>query len=136
MKSKTRTSAKFTPLELVIVLVFIALVATFFLIQKSDLDAFSRDNTRKTAINAFYYALTEDYYPSHNYYPETITKDILPTVSPDLWTDPSGLELGTPGCSYIYIPAGCTDGRCTEFILKATLEKEPAYVKPSTNNDL
>ena len=58
----------FTVLELVIVAAFSSLLLALFFIQKSNLDAMERDEDRKTAINAMYYALEESFYNTHNYY--------------------------------------------------------------------
>ena len=58
----------FTILEVVIVATFAGLLFLLFFIQKSNLDAFERDDNRKTAINAMYYALEESFYPEHHYY--------------------------------------------------------------------
>ena len=59
----------FTVLELMVVGAFAALLVVFFFIQKANVDAMSRDDQRKTAINAMYYALEEYYYPEFGYYP-------------------------------------------------------------------
>ena len=123
----------FTILELIIVVVFASLLLVLFFIQKSNLDAFERDEKRKTAINAMYYALEESFYKDHGYYPETIGEKNITVIDPALWTDPSGINLGNIGSSYSYEPANCTDGHCKEYILKADLEKEDAYVKYNRN---
>ncbi len=123
----------FTILEIVIVGVVATLLLVLFFIQKSNIDAMDRDEKRKTAINAMYYALEEDYYKEHGYYPETISEDNLKVVDPALWTDPFGINLGEPDSSYSYEPANCKDGKCKEYILKATLEKEDAYTKYNRN---
>ncbi len=113
--------------------VFATLLLALFFIQKSNLDAFERDEDRKTAINAMYYALEESFYKEHGYYPETISEENIKVIDPALWTDPFGFNLGDASSSYSYQPANCEQGQCKEYILKATLEKEDAYVKYNRN---
>lgn len=123
----------FTIIELVIVATVVGLLFVFFFNQKTNLDAYSRDEDRKTAINAMYYALEESYYKIHGYYPETISEDNIKVIDPALWTDPDGHNLGDPKCSYSYQPADCDSGKCKKYILKADLEREVTYVKNSRN---
>lgn len=129
MKSKKG----FTILELVIVAVFASLLFILFFVQKSNLDALKRDEDRKTAINAMYYALEESFYKDNGYYPETISEANIKVIDPALWTDPQGFNLGDPLSSYVYEPANCANGHCKEYTLKATLEKESAYIKTNRN---
>ena len=119
----------FTILELVIVIVFVSFALLVFFIQKINVDAMTRDKTRKTAINAMYYALEEGFFVENGYYPETISENNLKVIDPQLFTDPSGIVLGEPGCSYIYEAANCVDGECKEYTLRATLEKEDDFIK-------
>lgn len=131
-----RTSKQgFTVLELIIVASFVGLLFLLFFVQKTNLDAFDRDETRKTAINAMYYALEESFYKEHQYYPETISEENIKVIDPALWTDPDGHNLGDPESSYSYQPANCNNGKCKEYILKAKLEKETDYVKTNRKND-
>lgn len=123
----------FTLLEIIIVAVFASLLLLLFFVQKSNLDAMSRDESRKTAINAMYYALEESFYKDHGYYPTTISETNLKVIDPALWTDPSGYNLGDPQSSYSYIPANCENDHCKEYILKAELEKEADYIKVNRN---
>lgn len=123
----------FTIIELIIVATVVGLLFLFFFNQKTNLDAYSRDEDRKTAINAMYYALEESYYKTHGYYPETISEDNLKVIDPALWTDPNGYNLGDPKSSYSYQPADCENGKCKKYILKADLEREVTYVKNSRN---
>ena len=123
----------FTILELIIVASFATLALILFFVQKGNLDAFSRDEDRKTAINAMYYALEEGYYKDHGYYPESISEENITVIDPALWTDPLGFNLGDPSSSYSYEPANCNQGHCKEYTLKANLEKEDAYVKYNRN---
>ena len=89
----------------------------------------NRDDMRKTAINAMYYALEESFYKRNGYYPETISEENITVIDPALWTDPLGFNLGNPLSSYSYEPANCSQGKCKEYILKADLEKEDTYIK-------
>ena len=123
----------FTILEIIIVGAFASLLVIIFFIQKSNVDAFNRDEARKTAINAIYYALEESFYKDHKYYPEQISEDNIKVIDPALWTDPSGYNLGDPKSSYSYEPANCKDGKCKEYTLKTTLEKEDTYTKYNRN---
>ena len=123
----------FTIIELIIVAVFASLLLVLFFIQKGNLDAFNRDEKRKIAINAIYYALEEDFYKEHGYYPETINEQNITVIDPALWTDPNGFNLGDPLSTYSYEPANCDEGKCKEYTLKATLEKEDTYIKYNRN---
>lgn len=123
----------FTILEISIVAVFAALLFILFFVQKSNLDAMKRDEERKTAINAMYYALEESFYKEHKYYPEYISEENITVIDPALWTDPSGLNLGDPASSYSYTAANCNNGHCKEYTLQAVLEKEDAFIKYNRN---
>lgn len=121
----------FTLIEVMIVGAFAALLVVLFFIQKANVDAMNRDDQRKTAINAMYYALEEYYAPNHDgYYPAELSEDNLPVIDPQLFTDPFGTNLGTDGSSYSYEPANCdAENNCKEYILRAQLEKEDVYIK-------
>ena len=123
----------FTVLEIIIVATFAGLLFLLFFLQKSNIDAFERDEDRKTAINAIYYALEESFYKDNKYYPEFISEDNIKVIDPALWTDPDGHNLGDPASSYSYEAANCKDGKCQEYILKSRLEKEDTYVKYNRN---
>ena len=130
MKSKNG----FTIIELLVVALFGSLLLILFFVQKSNIDAMNRDDMRKTAINAMYYALEESFYKQNGYYPETISEENITVIDPALWTDPlgfnlGGFNLGDPLSSYSYEPANCSQGKCKEYILKADLEKEDTYIK-------
>ena len=123
----------FTILEISIVAVFATLLFIIFFVQKSNVDAMQRDDDRKTAINAMYYALEEGFYKTYGYYPETISEENIKVIDPALWTDPFGVNLGVEGSSYTYEAANCENGKCKEYILKAELEKEDTYIKKNRN---
>ena len=129
-----KSTRGFTILELVIILASASLLITFLLIQKSNLDAFARDEARKTAINAMYYALEKSFYQDYGYYPSDISPENLPVVNPVLWADPSGYSLGDPLSSYSYESADCDyNGHCQKYTLRAKLEKESTYIKTNNN---
>ena len=123
----------FTILEISIVAVLAGLLLILFLVQKSNIDAMERDEDRKIAINAMYYALEESFYPEHGYYPESISEQNIKVIDPALWTDPSGNNLGNSQSSYHYEAANCNNGKCKEYVLKADLEKEDTYIKYNRN---
>lgn len=129
-----KTKSGFTVLELMIVILFASTALVLFYVQKMNVDAMDRDDKRKTAINAMYYSLEEGFYDKNGYYPETISEENLKTLDPALFTDPRGVVLGENGSSYSYQPANCTDGKCKEYTLKATLEKEEDFVKKNRSN--
>ena len=129
MKSKQG----FTIIEIIVVAVFASLLLILFFVQKQNIDAMKRDEDRKTAINAMYYALEEGYYKEHGYYPDHIDENNITVIDPALWTDPNGINLGDAASSYSYEPANCKDGKCKEYTLKARLEKEDTYVKYNRN---
>lgn len=124
----------FTIVELIIVAVFASLLFILFFVQKSNLDAMARDEDRKTAINAMYYALEESFYKDHGYYPSEISEENITVIDPALWTDPNGFNLGDSFSSYSYEPADCdSKNHCKKYTLKATLEKEDTYIKTNRN---
>lgn len=123
----------FTILEIIIVAVFATLLLILFFVQKANVDAMHRDEQRKEAINAMYYAIEEAYYPAHGYYPDSISEANIKVIDPALWTDPFGYNLGEEGTSYFYEPANCVEGKCKEYILRAELEKEDMYIKRNRN---
>ena len=126
-----KTKKGFTLIELMIVGAFAALLLIIFFVQKANVDAMDRDDDRKVAINAMYYALEEYYAPTHDgFYPSEISEDVLPVIDPELFTDPFGTNLGIDGSSYSYEPANCDEsGQCREYILRAQLEKDDTYIK-------
>ena len=119
----------FTILELVVVIFFASLLLILFFLQKLNLDAMHRDEQRKEAINALYYALEEGFHAKNGYYPENISEENLKVMDPSLFTDPSGINLGQEDSDYTYEAANCTNGKCKEYTLKARLEKEDTYIK-------
>ena len=114
----------FTLPEIALTLIFVALVSTIFVIQKLGYDDFLSDTNTKTFTNSIYYALVEDYYPTHGHYPASISADILPTVDQSLW--------GT--ATIYYEPANCTNDKCAEFTLRAPLIKESDFIRSNPTN--
>ena len=129
MKNMKSSKSGFTILELIIVITIATFAVVLFFVQKVNVDAMNRDKDRKTAINAMYYALEEGFFEKNGYYPETISQNNLTMIDPQLFTDPSGVVLGEPRCTYIYEAADCEDGECKEYTLRALLEKEEDYIK-------
>lgn len=123
----------FTVPEILLVCTFATIAVILFFIQKANVDAMDRDDKRKAAINAMYYALEEGFYEQNKFYPETISEDVLTMMDPELFTDPTGNNLGTEGTTYSYTPANCENGKCKEYTLRAKLEKEDAYIKKNRN---
>lgn len=123
----------FTILEIIVVAAFATLLLILFFVQKVGIDAMDRDDDRKAAINAIYYALEEGFYAQNGYYPDTISEENIKMIDPALWTDPLGFNLGDENSSYIYDPTDCTEGKCKSYTLKAVLEKEDIYIKRSRN---
>jgi type II secretory pathway pseudopilin PulG len=137
----------FTVIELLVAFVVLVTLAIFFAVQRHDLDIAARDQTRKTAINAMYYNLTEVFYVQNKYYPETISRNNLTAMDPALFTDPDELTLNgnectytdiddnkaTDGnCNYRYTPSDCNEkGECQKFKLAADMEAEAIYSKSS-----
>ena len=113
-----QVKAGFTLVEILVVIAFLGLLFIFALLQYFTLSAMDRDEQRKTAINAMYYALEESFYKQNGYYPETISEENITVIDPALWTDPLGFNLGNPLSSYSYEPANCSQGKCKEYILK------------------
>jgi len=123
----------FTVPEILVVCAFATLLLILFFVQKSNVDAMNRDEKRKTAINAMYYALEESFYEKNKYYPEEISESVLTVIDPELFTDPNGLYINTDFSSYSYEAANCKDGKCKSYTLRAELEKEDTYIKRNRN---
>lgn len=124
----------FTVIELLVVIVILAVVVTLVFWQKNNLDIATRDNQRKTSINAMYYSLENAYYPTHGYYPNHINSGVLKSMDPDLFTDPSGVKLGDTGSNYRYTPKNCNNDECQSYTLQSDMEREATYVKTSRHH--
>lgn len=124
--------AGFTVIEVLVVLLFLMGGALLFFTQKASIEATTRDNERKVAINAMYYSLEEVYYKQKNSYPESISSKVLRSVDPKLFTDPDGFTIGDGLTNYHYSASDCDlKGNCKKYTLYADMEKEAAYTKTS-----
>lgn len=129
----TKSTRGFTVIELLLVIIILGVASVLFFVQKDNLEVAAQDQQKRTAINAMHYSLEEVFYKTNNYYPMTIDKKILPSVDPDLFTDPAGYTLGEPDSSYRYEPVSCTDNKCDSYTLRTTLDNEADYIKESKN---
>lgn len=124
----------FTVLEIILCIVFVGIFVVLFFLQKVNTEAMARDEQRKTAINAMYFALEEGYYVENGYYPETIEEaKTLRWIEPNLFTDPIGIPLWEEDSNYTYEASDCEDGKCKSYTLSAQMEKEDNYIKTSRN---
>lgn len=127
-----RHNSGFTVIELIVIIAFLGLVSVLFFNQKSDVEKSTRDEQRKTAINAMYYSLEESYYTTHKHYPQKLSADKLPTMDGELLKDPEGNLIGTAESDYRYDSINCNDaGECASYKLSANLENEADYTKDS-----
>jgi type II secretory pathway pseudopilin PulG len=124
-----RAQSGFTVIEVIVVVLFLGVVTALLLMQRNNLDAAQRDNTRKTAINAMYFNLEEVFYEKNNFYPVEITSKKLPAMDPALLTDPNGVKIGEADSNYRYEGLGCNNDKCQGYRLTADLEKEAVYEK-------
>ena len=122
----------FTVIEIILCIAFVAIFVVLFFLQKVNTEAMARDEQRKSAINAMYYALEEGYYVENEGYPENIeSAETLRWIEPDLFTDPTGLALWQEDSNYTYESSDCEDGKCKSYTLRAKMEKEADYIKTS-----
>ena len=129
-----KSSRGFTIVELLIVVVILAGASVLFFLQKSQVESAARDTTRKTAINAMYYGLEEVYYKENQAYPRTITSETLPSVDPELFTDPNGIRINESDSNYRYEGTNCSGDTCKSYTLRTTLENEADFIKESRND--
>lgn len=121
----------FTVLELMTLIAILIVIGAVFWTQKTAVETSSRDDSRKTAINALYYGLEEVYYPTNQHYPKTLSSSTLSSVDPKTFKDPNGVELGKADSTLIYEGKNCTGDACASYTLRALLENEADYVKDS-----
>lgn len=137
-----KRSSGFTVIELILVVLLLGAASVLFFVQKNTIEVTARDNQRKTAINAMYYALEEVYYKQHQSYPRVLDATTLPSIDPALFTDPYGVKLGQTTVSvngtdiavqsnYRYEPTNCDGDSCKSYTLRASLENEGDFVKTS-----
>lgn len=127
------THKGFTVIEISLIIVIAIVASVIFFLQKNSIETASRDDKRKTAINAMYYALEKSYYPANNSYPAVINAGVLNTIDPDLFNDPAGLTIGATDSDYRYEPTNCNGDVCAKYTIRAILENEADYVKSSNN---
>ncbi|MFZ3009501.1 MAG: type II secretion system protein [Candidatus Microsaccharimonas sp.] len=127
------TRRGFTIIELMLIIVLLGVASALFFVQKNNLEVAFRDEQRKIAINAMYYGVEEVFYKANGYYPRTINETTLPSVDPNLFTDPQGVKLGESESEYRYEPTNCDGDKCKSYSLRTTLENEADYVKNSRN---
>lgn len=128
-----KRSSGFTVIEIIVVIVFLGAATWLLLMQKGNLQASQRDQTRKTAINAMYYNLEEVFYEKNGYYPATIDSKTLRAMDPDLFTDPDGVKLGDTDSNYRYESTNCENEKCKSYKLSSTMEREATYEKTNRN---
>lgn len=129
-----KSSRGFTVIELLVVVVVLVASSVLFFIQKNNIEVAARDETRKTSINAMYYALEEVYYKEHKSYPRTISSTVLPSIDPELFKDTAGVKIGESASEFRYEPLNCDGDDCKSYSLRSTLENEDDYVKKSRNS--
>lgn len=129
----TKNQRGFTVLELIIVIVFLLVMGTIFIVQRRDLEVAQRDSDRKTAINAMYYNLEDVFFAANKFYPQALTADQLRGLDPSLLQDPEGVAVGEENSDYRYEPKDCAEGKCRSYELRADLENEADFVKSSRN---
>lgn len=97
-QSKSHESG-FTVIELIFISIILIVAGFIAFFQVNSLKTAADDAQRKTAINAIYYSLDEVFYKKNGYYPQAITPSTLPSVDPQLFTDPDGFTLGSEALS-------------------------------------
>lgn len=149
MISLKQKSKGFTIVELLIVIVVIAILATLVIVTFTGIQQKARDSKRQTDIDALDSHL-EAFYANNGYYP---TIDDLTTsgwtntnmkgFDPTALTDPNGNAItgNAPAAgtyAYSYVTTGCTTSQpssstneCTGFVLTAELESGGTFVKQS-----
>ena len=124
----------FTVIELLALILLLGIIGIVFWTQKTNIETATRDDDRKTSINAIHYALEEVYYPANKHYPKTLSSSTLPSVDPELFKDPNDNAIGTALSDYRYEGKDCTEDACGSYSLRSKLESEADYVKDSRNN--
>lgn len=125
----------FTVIELLVFFVILIVGGILFWTYKNDVESLSRDDKRRTAINAMHYSLEDAFYAKNKYYPQSINETNLTTMDKSHFTDPNGNVLGTSESNYRYEPTGCEKEKCTGYTLRADLEREGDYIKENRERD-
>ena len=125
-----RKEKGFTVIEIAVAVAILVVIGVFFLMQRNDLETTVRDQQRKVAINSMYYGLVEVFHKENNFFPTSISADNLTSVTPELFIDTRGIEIGEVGSEYFYEGISCnSEGKCKGFKLTASLEKEAEYTR-------
>lgn len=130
-----KSSRGFTVIELLIVVALFAVASVVFFMQKNNVEVAARDEARKTSINAIYYSLEEVYFKENKSYPRTVNAEVLPSVDPELFKDPSGVKIGESTSDFRYEPLNCNQDACEGYTLRTTLESEDDFIKTNRNTD-
>ena len=128
-----KSSNGFTVIELLVVVVVLMASSVLFFVQKAQVESASRDEIRKTSINSMYYTLEEVYFKNNSSYPRTVDSKALPSVDPQLFSDPNGIKIGEINSEFRYEPLNCDVDACKSYVLRTTLENEDDYIKESAN---
>lgn len=129
-----KSSRGFTVIELLVVVVVLMASSVLFFIQKNNIEVAARDETRKTSINAMYYALEEVYYKEHQSYPRTINSTILPSIDPELFKDAAGVKIGESTSEFRYEALNCDEDACKSYTIRTILGNEDDYIKTNRNS--
>lgn len=122
----------FTVIEAIVAAVGLIIIGVFFLIQRGDLLSSTRDQERKSDINAIYLNLKGIYFVDAGYYPPSVDNEILRGIDESAFVDPNGTFINSMGGDYFYEGMNCdNDGKCKEFSLSTQMEKEAEYTKTS-----
>ena len=121
----------FTIIELLVAIVVLVVITTVFWVQFQNAQSMSRDDKRRTAINAMFYNLEDVFYIKNGYYPSTVSEKILTAMDASLLKDPNGNVIGTSDSDYQYLPKNCTGEKCTSYTVRSNMEREADFVKSS-----
>lgn len=121
----------FTVIEILVVIALAIFATVLFFSQKNSIQQQMRDQERKASINSLYFQLKDVFYKQNNYYPETLTPELLTGIDPEVFTDPNGILLGEAKSNYSYKATNCENNHCQKFELKAKLEKEGDFIRSS-----
>lgn len=120
-----RRTSGFTVIEILSAVVLILIVGTLVVLQKNNLDAASRDQQRKTSVNAIYYGLKKGYFVKTGNYPSALDSNSMPYVDPKAFQ-----QIGSDNQYAVkYRGLDCEDTKCKGFEIKTNLEKESTYKK-------
>lgn len=130
MKKTYVDQVGFTIIELMVCIVVVSALSVLALTNIRGVRAEKRDDQRKSDINAVYYQL-ESFHETNGYYPQELSLNNLKGIDPQSLVDNNGKSINQVGSVYSYTPSGCTDAKCTGFVLTTELEKEAPFVKLS-----